>query len=206
MTLRELFEFITDVTITPDMEDEWLERKQKEIAERGPLTTQQEMDEAVFREAHIPRTLNDVADVERDLDRAKKGDLDGIFYQTVVGMSKDLSGPATAALSESAAAAANKSSGDDEEGDSDDDDEDDDDEGEESEEEVEEGEDEDGDKSRRDIRRLKSMPAELAGLSKADRKKKVKELKAEKRANKTPKHVKKRASKLAKQGIGSKRN
>ncbi|KAH0513802.1 Serine/threonine-protein kinase RIO1 [Microtus ochrogaster] len=58
MTVRELFEFVTDPSITPENMDAYLEK--------------------VFKQAYIPRTLNEVKNYERDVDimmRLKEEDM-----------------------------------------------------------------------------------------------------------------------------------
>ncbi|PKU31936.1 serine threonine-protein kinase hypothetical protein [Limosa lapponica baueri] len=81
MTVRELFEFITDPSITSENIDDYLSK--------------------VFKKAYIPRTLTEVKNYERDVDimmKLKEEDMalnvqqDNILYQTVTGLKKDLSG------------------------------------------------------------------------------------------------------------------
>nr|KAF6444975.1 RIO kinase 1 [Molossus molossus] len=81
MTVRELFEFVTDPSITPENMDAYLSK--------------------VFKRAYIPRTLKEVKNYERDMDimmKLKEEDMamnaqqDNILYQTVTGLKKDLSG------------------------------------------------------------------------------------------------------------------
>uniref|UniRef100_A0A7N9CIH1 Serine/threonine-protein kinase RIO1 n=1 Tax=Macaca fascicularis TaxID=9541 RepID=A0A7N9CIH1_MACFA len=81
MTVRELFEFVTDPSITHENMDAYLSK--------------------VFKRAYIPRTLNEVKHYERDMDlimKLKEEDMavnaqqDNILYQTVTGLKKDLSG------------------------------------------------------------------------------------------------------------------
>lgn len=52
--------------------------------------------EAVFHQAFIPTRMDEVINYERDHDRAQAGeDLEdrGVFYQTIIGLNKDMSGP-----------------------------------------------------------------------------------------------------------------
>ncbi|CAG8582934.1 3836_t:CDS:10 [Acaulospora morrowiae] len=76
MSVRELFDFITDINI--GMEDDMVESELDKIQERlasqslsEPLTDEQlqkeKVDEEVFKRSYIPRTLDDVIDAERDL-------------------------------------------------------------------------------------------------------------------------------------------
>jgi len=41
---------------------------------RLPLTAEQQIDNEVFKQAFIPRTLDSVIDYEKDINRANKGD------------------------------------------------------------------------------------------------------------------------------------
>jgi len=92
MTTRELFDFITDPTITLENIDDYLAKIQEKIEQRGPLSPEAQVDEEVFKNAFIPRTLDQVIDVERDLDKAEKGETQEILYHTLTGMKPDLSG------------------------------------------------------------------------------------------------------------------
>ncbi|ERE78553.1 serine/threonine-protein kinase RIO1 [Cricetulus griseus] len=103
MTVRELFEFVTDPSITPENMDGYLEKAMEIASQRTKeeKTSQDHVDEEVFKQAYIPRTLNEVKNYERDVDimmRLKEEDMalntqqDNILYQTVTGLKKDLSG------------------------------------------------------------------------------------------------------------------
>ena len=46
MTTRELFDYITDITIQD--EDEYLTKKQEHIASRGPMTDEEKVQDEVF--------------------------------------------------------------------------------------------------------------------------------------------------------------
>ncbi|EPY83820.1 serine/threonine-protein kinase RIO1 [Camelus ferus] len=70
MTVRELFEFVTDPSITHENLDAYLS-KAMEIASqrtREERSSQDHVDEEVFKRAYIPRTLNEVKNYERDMD------------------------------------------------------------------------------------------------------------------------------------------
>uniref|UniRef100_A0AAY3ZV58 Serine/threonine-protein kinase RIO1 n=1 Tax=Denticeps clupeoides TaxID=299321 RepID=A0AAY3ZV58_9TELE len=106
MTMRELFEFITDPSITSDNINQYLEKAMEIASERTPeeRSNQDKVDEAVFKNAYIPRTLTEVSHYERDVDsmmKIKDEDAslntqhDTILYQTVTGLKKDLSGVQT---------------------------------------------------------------------------------------------------------------
>ncbi|KAF7692814.1 serine/threonine-protein kinase RIO1 [Silurus meridionalis] len=184
MTVRELFEFVTDPSITSENINQYLEKAMEISSARTAeeRSNQDKVDEEVFKNAYIPRTLNEVSHYERDVDAMTKEQdnkqNDNVLYQTVTGLKKDLSGVQTVpSLLE----------GCDEEGSSSDDEEEDDDDEDES---AEEDEQENGDQD----------PAQA--LDKKERKKLVKEAQREKRKNKVPKHVKKRKEKVAKMKKG----
>ncbi|XP_037374732.1 serine/threonine-protein kinase RIO1 isoform X2 [Talpa occidentalis] len=103
MTVRELFEFVTDPSITPENVDAYLAKAMELASQRTKedRSSQDHVDEEVFKRAYIPRTLTEVTSYERDLDvmmRLKEEDMamsaqqDSILYQTVTGLKKDLSG------------------------------------------------------------------------------------------------------------------
>ncbi|XP_028282679.1 serine/threonine-protein kinase RIO1 [Parambassis ranga] len=177
MTVRELFDFITDSSITCHNIDQYLEKAMVVAAERTleQRSDQDRVDEEVFKKAYIPRTLTEVSHYERDVEllRTKEeesaisGHAENILYQTLTGLKKDLSGvQMVPALLED-----NGSSS----------------------EEEEEEEDEEEEKQEQ---------SEEAPVDKKERKKMVKEAQREKRKTKTPKHVKKRKEKVAKMKKG----
>uniref|UniRef100_A0A8C4VD82 Serine/threonine-protein kinase RIO1 n=1 Tax=Gopherus evgoodei TaxID=1825980 RepID=A0A8C4VD82_9SAUR len=103
MTVRELFEFITDPSITSDNLDAYLSKAMEIATQRTEeeRSSQDNVDEEVFKKAYIPRTLTEVKNYERDVDvmmKLKEEDMalnmqqDNILYQTVTGLKKDLSG------------------------------------------------------------------------------------------------------------------
>ncbi|EOB07808.1 Serine/threonine-protein kinase RIO1, partial [Anas platyrhynchos] len=188
MTVRELFEFITDPSITSENLDDYL-AKAMEIASKRTeeeRSSQDKVDEEVFKKAYIPRTLTDVKNYERDVDimmKLKEEDMalsvqqDNILYQTVTGLKKDLSGvQKIPALLEKA---------DESETGSD----------------YEDSSSEDSDSGCKESRHPKDLPTEVT-MDKKERKKMVKEAQREKRKNKIPKHVKKRKEKTAKMKKG----
>ncbi|XP_056148752.1 serine/threonine-protein kinase RIO1 [Lampris incognitus] len=177
MTVRELFDFVTDPSITTDNINQYLEKAMVLATERTAeeRSNQERVDEEVFKKAYIPRTLMEVSHYERDVDtmtsmKTQKNSVnfqdDNILYQTLTGLKKDLSGVQTVpALLE---AEEESSSSEDEE--------------EESVEKQEHG----------------GEPR----MDKKERKKLTKEAQREKRKNKLPKHVKKRKEKVAKMKKG----
>ncbi|GAM28915.1 hypothetical protein SAMD00019534_120910, partial [Acytostelium subglobosum LB1] len=74
MLTQELFEFVTDLSINDDNIDEYLDAVQKRIMDRGDLSNEDKIKEEVFRNAYIPRTLDQIIDLDRDLAKAKTGD------------------------------------------------------------------------------------------------------------------------------------
>ncbi|KAI7809362.1 serine/threonine-protein kinase RIO1 [Triplophysa rosa] len=70
MTVRELFEYVTDPSITNDNINEYIDKAMEISSERTAeeRSNQDKVDEEVFKKAYIPRTLNEVAHYERDVD------------------------------------------------------------------------------------------------------------------------------------------
>ncbi|XP_077494501.1 RIO kinase 1 [Amblyomma americanum] len=171
MSVRQLFDFVTDPTITEDNMDAYLERAQM-LIEQGDADATKQVEEEVFKQAYIPHRLDDVLDFEKDIvgvqEQNKK-----ILYHTITGMKSDLSGPAEKP------AILDASSGDSESSESDSEDE------------------EDGDeKESRFVSAARPKGESLE--EKKERKKAIREAKKEKRKDKIPKHVKKRKEKQGK--------
>uniref|UniRef100_A0A2I3GR89 Serine/threonine-protein kinase RIO1 n=1 Tax=Nomascus leucogenys TaxID=61853 RepID=A0A2I3GR89_NOMLE len=70
MTVRELFEFVTDPSITHENMDAYLSKAMEIASQRTKeeRSSQDHVDEEVFKRAYIPRTLNEVKNYERDMD------------------------------------------------------------------------------------------------------------------------------------------
>ncbi|XP_041847481.1 serine/threonine-protein kinase RIO1 isoform X1 [Melanotaenia boesemani] len=178
MTVRELFDFITDPSITSQNLDQYLQKAMVIAAERTSeqRSDQDRVDEEVFKKAYIPRTLTEVCHYERDVDLMRTMEEesavschhDNILYQTLTGLKKDLSGVQTvpALLEEDQRSSS-----------------------EEDEEDYEEEE-------------TQQEQNEETLTDKKERKKMVKEAQREKRKTKVPKHVKKRKEKVAKMKKG----
>ena len=187
MTVRELFDFVTDTSISDDNVDDYLERAQAVAANRGveEETPEETVKEEVFKKAYIPRTLEQVLDFEKDAERAKKGKVEEILYSTLTGLKPDLTGVlAQPELLKNKHVDSEENKGDscdntvaDSSGSS-----------------HNESESDDED----DEQNEKVVDEKGTALSKKEHKKLVKEANREKRKNKTPKHVKKRKEKLAK--------
>lgn len=94
MTVKELFDFITDPTITEENIDDYLQRAQEKATSRSYVQTsaEDEVSEAVFQSAFIPRTLDEVTSFERDFHQTQMGIKADILYPTVTGLRPDLSG------------------------------------------------------------------------------------------------------------------
>ncbi|CAL1546050.1 unnamed protein product [Lymnaea stagnalis] len=207
MTIKELFEFVTDTNITAVNLDAYLEEAMKTSAERSndDITEQEKVDEEVFKRAFIPRNLDEVVDIERDVRRSQTMEGEQVLYHTVTGLRPDLSGPSQVP----------KLLERDEEDEDDDNDDDDSEEGEENREEEESDGSEDGhrtkgekeddgdnssnDKENEDVKNKKLHPARQkheTAEEKRERKKVVKGVQKEKRLTKMPKHIKKRQVKV----------
>uniref|UniRef100_A0A8C1SCU1 Serine/threonine-protein kinase RIO1 n=1 Tax=Cyprinus carpio TaxID=7962 RepID=A0A8C1SCU1_CYPCA len=177
MTVRELFEFITDPSITSDNINEYLDKAMEIASERTAedRSNQDKVNDEVFKKAYIPRTLNEVTHYERDVDTMLKKteeasedtSTDNILYQTVTGLRKDLSGVQMVRRMLSSS----------------------------------EGEEEDEDDEEKSEGEGESHTEE-AQMDRKERKKLVKEAQREKRKNKMPKYVKKRKEKVAKMKKG----
>lgn len=95
LTVRELFEFTVDPTITDDTLDTALDRLMEIAASRPIGSAEDEVAEAVFAQAFIPKRLDEVIHYERDHDKlqASKGQqVEGIYYQNITGFKTDMSG------------------------------------------------------------------------------------------------------------------
>ncbi|KAJ2629247.1 Serine/threonine-protein kinase rio1 [Coemansia sp. RSA 1290] len=90
MSLRRLFEFITDRTIDNDKVDEALDRIRDEMEGISDEELQKlRADDEVFRESYIPRTLEEVYDYERDVKLINKGGKSELIYNELLGPDAD---------------------------------------------------------------------------------------------------------------------
>lgn len=173
MTVKELFDFVTDRAIKEENMEQCLEEISDRIANRDidELTEQEKIDEEVFKNSFIPKTLSDVYDIERDIFNKKREEekAQELIYATVTGLN----------VTEKAETV------DEPEIESDLD------EGAESGSESEADEEQDGEKRAAQGRNKQETVEE-----KRSRKKAIRETKAAKRETKTPKHVKKRREKM----------
>lgn len=92
MTNRELFDFVTDISLLDDAVEERLESIQRTVQDRlmNPLTAEQQreadMEEALFRKAFIPTSLDQVNDIEGDIHMLEQGKEDQLYYTALVGL------------------------------------------------------------------------------------------------------------------------
>lgn len=94
LTVRELFDFCTDPTIKDEQVGEYLDRMREIVANRPTMkSTEEEVEENVFKKAYIPRRMEDIPKYERDAVRMKTGEnSEHIYYQTIMGMKEDGTG------------------------------------------------------------------------------------------------------------------
>eukprot|EP00798_Chlamydomonas_sp_ICE-L_P018874 gene18874-25432_t len=95
LSVRELFDFAVDPNIDESNLDDAMERLM-EIASSRPLgqNPDEGIEAAIFQQAFIPRTLEEVVHYERDHKAMTTGTgpKEHIFYQGITGMKADLSG------------------------------------------------------------------------------------------------------------------
>jgi len=96
MNLKELFDFVTDITITEDNIEQYLNAIMKIAAKRSHAETlDKDLDkkeEQIFKNSYIPRTLSEVKNYSKDIENAKQGKTDNVLYQAVTGINVNLSG------------------------------------------------------------------------------------------------------------------
>ena len=93
MSVKELFDFVTDLALSDDQVDEYLKRVEEKAVRREPdRAAEDEVSEAVFKQIFIPRTLAEVDKFEEDFDKMRIGFGQDIAYSTVTGLKPDLSG------------------------------------------------------------------------------------------------------------------
>ncbi|WCJ36258.1 Serine/threonine-protein kinase Rio1 [Euphorbia peplus] len=177
MTIRELFDFIVDPTITDDSVDSYLEEIQQKILTRD-LTAEDEIADSVFVQSYIPKTLDNVKNAEEDVIRITSGkDTGDMYYKTITGLKESLSKVENEKQLNSSVNNGNSGECESEES--------------ESEEDVDEENSSDSEFEKEDNNVDKKA-------ARKENKKKVKEEKREARKTKIPKAVKKKKKKLAK--------
>mmetsp|Transcript_11203 Transcript_11203/g.41935 ORF Transcript_11203/g.41935 Transcript_11203/m.41935 type:complete len:301 (-) Transcript_11203:50-952(-) len=94
LTLRELFDFVVSHTIPDESVDTYLDVALQKAEERGDLDPELHTDDAVFKQAFIPRTLDQVQNIEQHFQSIREGteNTDQLFYREVCGINMDLSG------------------------------------------------------------------------------------------------------------------
>lgn len=95
MTVRELFDFITEPNINDSNIDAYLQEAQKKAESRlfEERTAEDAVNEEVFKQSYIPQRLDQVIDYERDLKAAKsEGGKDTVLYRTILGLNNELTG------------------------------------------------------------------------------------------------------------------
>lgn len=184
MTVKELFDFITDPTITLKNMENCLEIIAEKIKDRDldQLTEQEKIDEEVFKNAYIPKRLDEVVDIVRDIKKAKEGKGDDLIYKKLTGLKSDLSIQIKPEILENTSDQENEKSLTDDDN-------------------SETESDSNSDDENKNFKNS-SRPRDESPESKKARKKAVKEAQAEKRKIKVKKHVKKRKEKL---GISKKK-
>lgn len=212
MTIRELFDFIVDPSITDESVDSYLEEVQQKILARGDVISQEdEIADSVFVQSFIPKTLDSVKNVEEDIDRITSGkDTGNMYYQTITGLKEALfmTHPSPAEKQHLQEQNLKQDSAIDPAGhfnlhdsglqngmNEDDDDDDDDDDGDDDDDDEENSSDREGQGSAPG--NGTQAPVDKRAARK-ENKKKVKEEKREARKTKVPKAVKKKKKKLAK--------
>ncbi|KAK5808136.1 RIO1 family-domain-containing protein [Linnemannia elongata] len=90
MGQKELFDFITDVSI--DMADESMDAELERIMTAMPVNEteaeaeKRKVDDAVFAQSYIPRHLQEVIDVERDVRKVLEGNTEELLYTKMTGI------------------------------------------------------------------------------------------------------------------------
>ena len=91
LTVKEFFDFVVDPTLEAE---EALERLSETAAGRTneEMTAQEKVEEEVFKQIFIPRTLIEVSHPERDIKAAKAEDKPDLLapYQAVAGIQVSL--------------------------------------------------------------------------------------------------------------------
>uniref|UniRef100_A0A1B0AQM3 Serine/threonine-protein kinase RIO1 n=1 Tax=Glossina palpalis gambiensis TaxID=67801 RepID=A0A1B0AQM3_9MUSC len=92
MTVKELFDFITDQSINDNNMEACLERLSEQIKDRDceTFTAEETINEAVWQNSYIPKRLDEVPHFERDVDRAKKGETANLIYGKIMGLNEKL--------------------------------------------------------------------------------------------------------------------
>ncbi|KAG2392132.1 hypothetical protein C9374_012384 [Naegleria lovaniensis] len=89
LTTKELFDFVTDVNISEEIIDGYLDKMFSKIEKRPPVLNEQEQVQAeIFKQVFIPRAL---IEIEDPLDHQSAVDTDDVFfYKSVTGINDNL--------------------------------------------------------------------------------------------------------------------
>lgn len=185
LSLKELFDFVTDPNINESNEEEYLEKAQ-EIASKRSFeldSERQKIEDETFLESYIPGRLEEVCDYENDHHLVQQSG-EKLIYQTITSLKPDLSGPQTkpallAELDSTSCESDSHTESDDEE-------------------DTEEGENS-NEENKSAKHKNNARPKDEDPEAKKERKKAVKEANRQRREKKMPKHIKK---KLVKAGKG----
>ncbi|XP_024080310.1 serine/threonine-protein kinase RIO1 isoform X2 [Cimex lectularius] len=92
MTVKQLFDFITDFNLSEDKIESYLDRISEEAGNKGQPSSNEIVDAEVFKNTFVPKRLDEVLNFERDINAIRSGqdDPDRITYKKVVGLSEDL--------------------------------------------------------------------------------------------------------------------
>lgn len=82
---RELFDFVSDLTLQSDREEAVLAGLQARCEERGPMTDDEMLEESIWMQSYIPHHLHEVIDAAGDIEKVKEGDTKDILYHHLVG-------------------------------------------------------------------------------------------------------------------------
>ena len=170
LSVQQLFNYITDPTITDDNEEEYLHKLIEQEKNQSTDEANQEVDERVFERIFIPQTLDDFTETSTK---------DFRQVSTVLGMNETMTGARLVPqiLEDSTSSSSSSTSDDDDESDESD--------------YASAQEEQSTTTTSNNVR-----PRDESPNSKRLRKQSVKEQKREKRKTKIPKHIKKRAEKL----------
>ncbi|GAU99374.1 hypothetical protein RvY_10390 [Ramazzottius varieornatus] len=84
LTVRELFEYVVQVTERKEGDEEMLDRMVEEAQSRGAdFTEQEKVTEEVFKKSFIPQKLNEVIDAEKDVRKVTTGHDEDLLYKNV---------------------------------------------------------------------------------------------------------------------------
>lgn len=92
LSVKQLFDFVTDPTITADNIDAYLDEAQKQAVtgQESEATNDELVAEEVFKQSFIPQRLEEVSNFEKDVRRVQSGE--AVDYLRMMGLKGDLSG------------------------------------------------------------------------------------------------------------------